>query len=464
MSDGRESNQDDWQRVTNALWFLGIGVFVQVLSHLASAYHFYKLRSASVSEAYPVVLDAIPWVDIFASAVFIYGGVLLARARVGQGLRFLATVSVLLFGLLHGALSASTVEVALFKDWTINEFIFGGTLRYFYTAFYVTAWTCLLASLLVLSKRVTRAGAPLVGIAGLMLAGETGLRIYQWVEGPIARDSFWGYQMITLLPWLVLYICVLALFVMLRGAFRKAHDSSAQSLWSSSVKGLNFYAASLSWRIGLVVSAYVLLGLALLGRSMGIAKFVGWYLPTVGFVTGLCMLVGLMGFAKQPESSPAKPTAILAVCAFLVALGLESRSLTIIIDVMNPDENSYGFGHRKDLERAQVLSTWAMRSGFAGLLLILASLRSVAHHLGQSELAARCFRTGLGLLAGAGVVWGMQSSISDLRSIGSLIFLAIIVLGVVIVVLRNYIRLLWAVSEAIMAPQELPRAEAKLDP
>jgi hypothetical protein len=215
--------------------------------------------------------------------------------------------------------------------------------------------------------------------------------------------------------------------------------------WSSSADGLRLYGTALVWRLVITFGGYALLLMAVLGKSMGLAKLLMWALPLGAIATGVMMFAGIVRFSGQPEGSPGRAAAVFAAAAMGMALLLDFYALTKILGVVGGEPSDYAAYERsrESMEAAQKVGPWAMALGFAALGALLVSFGAIASRLAESKLVRRVVTISIWLFfIGASVV-GLRLWATDLRrsEAGTAIMFAVLVGIAALVVLIAYIGL-----------------------
>lgn len=221
--------------------------------------------------------------------------------------------------------------------------------------------------------------------------------------------------------------------------------------WQTAASGLRLYADALSWRLALTIIGYVLLLLALLGQSTGLAKLVAWLLPLSLAATAIAMAIGIFRFSRQPGHSPARATAASAFATILIGTLLQLWALVLVVRVLGSQESTYRKA-RELTEQAQSMDTWALAAGFLTLVLLLVSFAQLANYLGARHLFGRVVGVGSAIVLLGFAVIGFRSWLgSSAGKATTMLSMAILVLGFALFVVLAYIQLTRAVEQAIRA-------------
>ncbi|HUH01540.1 MAG TPA: hypothetical protein VML75_06065 [Kofleriaceae bacterium] len=275
------------------------------------------------------------------------------------------------------------------------------------------------------------------------------------VHGPSTSESPW----VSLFAGHGIWACGVAwvAYILVRAGSRepaRAGDvpMEAQPLgreWQTAAAGLRLYADALSWRLALTIIGYVVLLLALLGQSAGLAKLVAWLLPLSLAATAIAMAIGIFRFSRQPGHSPARATAASAFAAMLIGTVLQLWALVLVVRVLGSSESTYRKA-RELTEQAQAMDTWALALGFLTLVLLLVSFAQLANYLGARHLFGRVVGVGSAIVLLGFAVIGFRAWVSSSGGkVSTMLSMAILVLGFALFVVLAYIQLTRAVEQAI---------------
>lgn len=228
---------------------------------------------------------------------------------------------------------------------------------------------------------------------------------------------------------------------------------AASPRWARAADGLRLYRSALVWRLVITFGGYVLLLLAGLGRSPGLARLMMWAMPLAALATGTLMLAGVVRFSKQPHDSPARSAAVFAAAALGLALLLDFVVLTHVLSAVSADTSGYEAYNkiRTSLESAQKVAPWGLALSFAGLIALMFSLRTLATRLGDGELAGRAAALVVWVVVIAAGVLGLRLWIAKLTAstAGMGLVFAFFVGIAALVVLIAYLGLVRAVEEKL---------------
>lgn len=235
--------------------------------------------------------------------------------------------------------------------------------------------------------------------------------------------------------------------------------------WAGPASGLHAYALGLTWRLGLTVVGYLVLLFALQARSAALAKFMGVIMPLLALATGLVMLVGLTRFTRHPADSRARSSAIFAAVVFGVAFALEIFGFLLVLKMMVTDPSDWEA--MRDVRETAALAgktgVWALALGFAHLLALLVSFHGLGRRIGNKRLAGQAISVGAVVFCAAGLVlsikWWLPHAEVDS---GLALLLAITTLGVAIVAVAIYIRLVNVVADNLLAAREHDLPESRI--
>lgn len=248
-------------------------------------------------------------------------------------------------------------------------------------------------------------------------------------------------------------IAAIAAAVLCRLASRRGGDASGLTApldgsprWIAAADGLKLYGTALVWRLVLTFGGYLLLLLAILGKSVGLAKMLMWALPLGALATGALMFAGIIRYSGQPANSPGRPAAIFAAAAMGIGLLIEFYVLTLVLGAIGDRPRDYEAlrSAREAMETAQSLGPWTLALSFAALASLLFSFAAIAARLADPSLTRRIYGLGGWLLAiGTGAValkaWlgeGMKRS-----ELGTVVVFALLVAVAALAVLIAYIGL-----------------------
>ncbi len=200
--------------------------------------------------------------------------------------------------------------------------------------------------------------------------------------------------------------------------------------------GLDLYTRSLIWRLRLSAAAYLLLVLAAQAQSMSMLRTLGWAIPLIGLITGGLMTIGVVRFAKVPESSCAGAPAKFAAAMMALALLIDVYALTALLDAAESPE------------RARGVAVWGMALSLSAFVALLVSFHRAASELGEHGLASMCTVAGLIVASCAAVAIGARMWLGELNRLeletvvlgGGLVIICLVAAVVVYLLLLRKLR------------------------
>ncbi len=257
------------------------------------------------------------------------------------------------------------------------------------------------------------------------------------------------------------------------GSLAGSGEPLAASGWQAPADGLRLYGNALAWRLGLILSCYTLLLLAISGKSIGLVKLVTWALPVAGLITGLAMTIGVYRFSQQPAPSRGRGSAYTGFAAMVISLALEAYGFVLVLKALTADPRSYAAleAAQRAAEEANRLSVWAMAVGFGGLLALLLSFAGVVRYVGREALVPRVINVAITLLLAAGVAVGFRiylEGAKDRIEPTGVIVMGLVVAGYALFAVLFYLGLTRKVERAIReavggTADELPAARVVRD-
>jgi hypothetical protein len=237
------------------------------------------------------------------------------------------------------------------------------------------------------------------------------------------------------------------------GAIRQDATDQLSGDWRLCADGLKLYGDALVWRLLVTVFAYMLLFVALLGRSIALAKLIGWVLPLAAVITSVAMVVGIARYARQPSHSPAGGAAWAAFGGMLIGVLLELYGLVLTLRLLMVGDGSRyrSLSDIQDLaERAQSVSTFAMAVGFFSLITLLASFAKIINYIGPTQLFGRLVGVATALVMVAFAVVATRSHTGGMMlGAGATLTAAVLVLGFALITIVAYIGLTRAIERSI---------------
>jgi hypothetical protein len=318
--------------------------------------------------------------------------------------------------------------------------------------------------------RTTRAiRAPLQSIlfalVGVWLAWDLGFSLYRMAGHGLAMDSGspWAMLLVQLGIWVaglgLLAYMAARLAQTLNGYSNAAVPDTAigagilaSPVWDETAAGLELYGSGLKWRVGVAITGYAVLMMAMLSRSTELMKLTIWLLPVATIATSLVMLAGIRRYAQQPDDSPGRTAATLALVFMLCGVLIDVYGFVSIIQAIgvNTDDWSAIGRAREAAERADALSVWGMGVGFTSLLVLLLSLSQVAEHIGRGDLSKRAGGLAAVLALVSVIAVGFRLYAPGARiEIESIIAVAFVVVVVALVAVAIYIRLVGTLAAAV---------------
>jgi hypothetical protein len=358
---------------------------------------------------------------------------------------------------------------ALFEEHALIELILTRPVGLAVTVLGSTA-SALLVVVLARMARAVRAPVPpiLFALAGLWIAWNLGYACYGLLGAPgtsMSSDSPWLGMLLHLGIW-VAGLGVLAYVAARVARALNGYSSVAprereserepgalsSPIWDDTASGLELYASGLMWRLGVAVTGYTLLMIALLGRSTDLARLTVWALSVATIATSLVMLAGIRRYARQPDDSPGRTAASLAFVLMLGGVLIDIYAFVLLIQTLIVDTSSYSAlaQAREAAERADALSIGGMAVGFTSLLILLLSFAQVARHLGRGSLSRKAAGLAVFLALVSLIVIGFRVHLPDARiAIDTVLGLAFVVGIAALIAVIIYIRLVTALAAAV---------------
>lgn len=318
------------------------------------------------------------------------------------------------------------------------------------------------------TTRTLRAPVPsiLFVLAGVWLAWDVGFSLYRMLgrSGVVTGEgSPWPMLLVQLGIWVAglgLLAYVTARLAQAMNGYNNAAVPDraagagilASPVWDETAAGLELYGSGLKWRVGVAVAGYALLMLGLLSRSMELMKLTIWLLPVATIATSLVMLTGVRRYTQQPDDSPGRTAATLALVFMICGVLIDIYGFVLIIQTLGVDTGDWGaIGRaRKAVERADALSVWGMGVSFTSLLILLLSFHQVAEHIGRDDLSKRAGVLAVFLALASMTAIGFRLYAPGARiDIESVIAVAAFVVIVALVAVAMYIGLVGNLAAAV---------------
>lgn len=477
-----------WQPVGKSLQVIAVALVVGLLTivmyRFLRANLFSELRTAhdidarlDLYQTFQSYARIFPGVGILCSLALGIGVFRLSRAPIDRSVR---TAGLLVCGLI-------AIEVAYQGLWwlqTMSDELQPWT-EYIRKPWVVAALAAvnsgILAGLLYLLTRIsTTLEVPvprsLIAVAVAIIAWETLVPLYFMfinTESDMPIESPWASLLMSTGPWLIwqglaVYLVMRALRALHRPApaewlgqvFGAPTGAGLSAGWVPVASGLELYASALSWRVYGTIGGYLALMIGVFNRSQPIVKMTMFIMPVIALITAVVMVVGVMRYARQPDTCDAGIPAWMAAALMGIGVLLEAYTLQLVVRQLSIDATSFSaFREMREVaEQAQLVSLWAMGLGFVGLLLLMLSFGQLARYIQRPDLSSRIISIGIFMAVIASVVLGFRSYASSAKGDPSnLVAGGILIAVLALVAVLSYLGLVKSIAEAVR--EDADRAE-----
>lgn len=216
--------------------------------------------------------------------------------------------------------------------------------------------------------------------------------------------------------------------------------------WEAARAGLRLYRGALIAQISITVGGMLLLLLAALGRSAGMAKAVMLLMAVGSLLAGAGMFFGLLSYAKVPEKTGGRGAAVGALVIVGVVFLMGFYGLFLVFRILSGDHSAI----RDAAEQTPWVEGISQVLGLGGMLVLLFSFGQVGRYAGSKTVPARIGPMVALLLVTAVAALGLKVLVATRAIDGPVLLpIALVVLGLAIAVLVYYLRILKELLAAI---------------